>query len=108
MASYEYDRARAEFIKQAERIIADHCSTKNYKEAYRYPVKYVKNGIKYKTKGPGCANVSMEEIPTMYYEFGVHRVDIGMALIEILEFFEQHMADDEVLRGNFDFYEDPE
>lgn len=87
----EYDglEANTEIIKRMERIIAKHCSTKNYTMGnYRYPVHYIKNGKKYKTQGDGYANVSYNDISSMNYVFGSHKMEIGKALLEILDFLD--------------------
>ncbi|MCR5419727.1 MAG: hypothetical protein K6E98_01820 [Lachnospiraceae bacterium] len=101
---YEWDAARAEYIKHMERIFAKHCSTTSYTNgSYRYPVYYRKDGKNCRTNG--IANVTMKEIPSMQYKFGTHRMDIGAALIEILDFLESHQGEDFCL--DFDsFYDD--
>ena len=99
--TYEGDEARAEFIKQMERIVAKHCSTENYKFGnYRYPVHYRKNGQGWKSDG--IANVTLKDVPSMHYKFGAHKMEIGKALLEILDFLEEHLED----VCPFDYYDD--
>ena len=88
---YYDDEARAKFLCKMEQIIAKHCSTENYKNnPYRYPVHYRKNGVSYKTKGSGIANVDYDSVSSMHYEFGAHRLDIGRALLEIMDLIDDH------------------
>lgn len=86
--------SRTRFILQLERIIASHCRTKNLNNGnrYRYPVHYVKNGVRYKTSGNGVANVGDDDIRTMKYTFASHTMEIGAALEEILDFMEKNCA----------------
>ena len=95
----EFDDAKLYYIKQMERIIAKNCSTGTYNIGdYRYPVHYIKNGKKYYTKS--IADVSMNDVPSMHYEFGNHRMNIGKAILEIIDYIETHSD------GNpFDWYE---
>ena len=98
---YDYDDAKVEFIKGMERIIAKHCSSDNYKFGnYRYPVHYRKNGQGW--KATGTANVSLKDVPTMYYKFGTHKMEIGKALLEILDFIEERSD----YAFSFDFFND--
>ncbi len=101
--TYDGSDARAEYIRRMEQIIAKHCSSKNYTFGnYRFPVHYRKDGKNYKTNGDGLAKVSMNEIPSMNYTFGIHKMEIGKALLEILDFLEDHLED---VRP-FDYYDD--
>ena len=85
-----------------EQIIAKHCSSGKLGQ-YRYPVHYRKGGQGWKTTG--LADVSMKDVQIMHYKFGAHRMDIGKALIEIMEFLEPHISDKEF---PFDQYDDEE
>ena len=97
---YWGDEAKAKLICRMEQIIAKHCSSKNYSMThYRYPVHYRKKGVSYRSKGSGYVNLDCNEIPSMHYEFGSHRMDIGDALLEIVEFLSEHGTLE-------DFYED--
>ena len=90
---YYYDEARAQYIKIMEKIIAKHCSTDNYKFGnYRFPVKYRKDGNNYESRG--IADVSYKDIPSMYYKFGAHRLDIGKALLELLDYIEDIICEE--------------
>ncbi len=85
-----YWNDKAEIIKHMEWIIAKNCSTETYNIGnYRYPVHFNKNGKWYKTSGNSLADVSYQDISSMYYEFGAHTLNIGDALIEIMEYLEQ-------------------
>ena len=99
---YYDDKARAKYLCIMEQIIAKHCSTESYKNnPYRYPVCYKKNGKSYKTKGNVVANVEYDSIQTMHYDFGAHRLDIGKALLEIMDLIEE-----EAEMSPFAYYED--
>lgn len=93
--------ANKEIIKRMEIIIAKHCSNKNYSIGnYRQPVHFKSNGKGYKTKGNYYAGVSYEDIQSMYYTFGVHKMEIGKALLEILDFIERE------LNAEIDYFDD--
>ena len=93
-----YD-AKLYYIKQMERIIAKNCSTGTYNiGGYRYPVHYRKNGKGYHTNT--IADVSLQDVPSMHYEFGNHRMNIGKALLEIIDFIEEHSGE-----FPFDYYD---
>lgn len=82
---------RLELEKDIERIIAKHCYTTtgiNNGKYYRYPVHYKKNGSNWVSKGNGTANVDIKSFSTLQYRFGVHRMDIGKAIEEIIELLE--------------------
>ncbi len=88
-----YDE-KTEVLKRMEYIVAKHCSTGTYNIGdYRYPVCFRRDGKKVKNKGNGTANVSMNEISSMHYEFGAHRLDIGKALLEIMDYLENRNYD---------------
>ena len=46
------------------------------------------------------AGVSYEDIQSMYYTFGVHKMEIGKALLEILDFIERE------LNAEIDYFDD--
>ena len=87
---YNFSYGREELLCRMEQIIAKSCSNRNYSIGnYRYPVHYWKNGKTYHTTGNGPANIKdTEVIGSMYYQFGVHRLDIGEALLEIVDLLE--------------------
>ena len=89
---YLGDEARAKWICKMEHIIAKHCSTDSYIIGqYRYPVHYSRNGRYYKTDG--LAKVEFDDIDTMYYKFGAHRLDIGSALLELIDYIDDNLTD---------------
>ena len=98
------DDARCKILCKMERIIAEHVSTTNYvMDHYRYPVKYKRNGIKYKCPTE-VRNADYDVVGSMQYEFGSHHVDIGDALIEILEFIED-LSNESGCYGMFDVWD---
>lgn len=98
---YSYDEAKARIICELEKIIAKNVTTTSHTNGkYRYPVEYRKNGRNW--RATGTANVDYDDIYSMHYNFGVHRLDIGMALDQILEFLYDKGL------GNFDVYDDEE
>ena len=100
---YFYNDARAKIICKMEQILARNVTTTSYTNGkYRYPVHYKQNNKSWVAKG--LANVEYDNIPTMYYEFGAHRVDIGNALMEMLEFLEE--INDGQNYDAFDYYDD--
>ena len=85
-----------------EEIIAKHCrSISNDVGYYRYPVVYKKGG--HRQKVWGTVGVRYEEISSMHYEFGSNYLEIGDALLEILEFLDRHI-ESEV--PPFDYYDE--
>ena len=48
-------------------------------------------------------NVELKDIPSMYYQFGSNRLEIGKALIEILDFLEIELDNQDIWRP-FDQY----
>ena len=98
----DFDESKLYYIKQMEKIIAKNCSTGTYNIGnYRYPVHYTKNGKGYCSKS--LADVSMQDVSSMHYEFGNHRMNIGKALLEIIDFIEEHCGE-----FPFDHYSDGE
>lgn len=86
---------RTRLLLHLEEIIASHCSTEIIKDGdvYRQPVHYVDSGKSYVKSGNGIAEIkedSYKTIGSMQYKFGVHTVDIGEALDEILDYLESH------------------
>ncbi len=106
---YRDDEAKAKYISIMEWIIARHISTEtcNRGKKYRYPVRYRENG---KTHETGLiTNLSFQDIPSMHYKLGAHRVDIGKALIEIVDFLQKEMGaqiDESPLFCPFEVYDD--
>lgn len=86
---------RTRLLLHLEEIIANHCSAEIIKEGdvYRQPVHYVDGGKSRTKSGQGIApieNDCFNTIGSMQYTFGVHTVDIGEALDEILNYLENH------------------
>ncbi len=88
--------ARAKLISAMEEIIAKECYTKGLQnnKKYRYPVNFKINGSLYKGTH-GRILVDTHDISTMYYQFGVHRMDIGIALNKILDLIEHNIVFEE-------------
>lgn len=83
-----YSRDYCRLIGELERIVARHCSTGGIKngENYRYPVYFMKNGKEVGVHGTVGEIIPADAVPTLRYKFGVHSVEIGQALEEILNY----------------------
>ena len=71
---------------------------------YRYKVHYKKNGRGWYSTG--TADVSMADVPSMYYEFGAHKMEIGKALIEIFDFLDDQIDRNHSVLYAFDYFDD--
>ncbi len=102
---YEGSEAKAYYVKRMEQIIAKHCSTKDLKSGknYRYPVHYKKNGQGWHSNG--LADVSLKDVPSMHYKFASHKMEIGKALMEILDFLQEHIDNGDISASSFDSFE---
>ena len=87
---WAHNEGKTKLFCKMEQIIANTASNSAYRiGSYRYPVHYKKNGKICKTDRAVPENIANYEVlESMYYQFGVHRLDIGQALTEIIELLE--------------------
>ncbi len=83
-------------ISDLEYIVAKHCSTDtlNNGKDYRYPVRFTdKNGKEIKYDVNYGLPLASGQVPTLKYKFGVHTLEIGKALEEIIEYITDNYDD---------------
>lgn len=98
-----YDKNTSGLISKLESIIgSQYCNTNIIKGSKkknircRFPVKYLKNKIEYEEKGE-LEYLSKQQMSSVVYKFGTHRLYIGDGLIGVLEELE--------IRYDLDFIE---
>ena len=120
----ELDALTVDLIKQLEYIVGKNVFNK-YTKTYddeergdmiRYPclMRNLDNGVLYRYSGT-LYDATPDSIPSAYYNFGANNLNIGDALIEILECIEDRynidfndLEDKRITEGGYDPREEPE
>ncbi|SFP84564.1 hypothetical protein SAMN04487928_109124 [Butyrivibrio proteoclasticus] len=86
MSKEEYQK----LISDIEYIVANHCKT-NDGDNYRYPVSFDGCSLGGKIEG----RIPDEDYIKLEYRFGIHTLEIGKALEEIIDYFKDNYDIDE-------------